>query len=471
MRLSLGLIFAGTVFFALPNFNMFDIMPDFIGAILIMSGLSKLQWIDGNFEDARKGAKYLLWVSVLRLVLCVFANGGRADYLVPFTFIVCVLEIMFMMKFFRNLYLGLEYTLTRSDCERHIKASGEAFTMSFIFVIAQKVMEFIPYTCDIVKQDAELSVSGDFTKKLAYAQMKPYILGACIICGVLLGLVFICVTARGLFGIIRDKKYAAFLKEKCDNFLEVEREKHLSSVIVKSYFFFTLSLVFIFNFYIDGINVLPSAMIPVLLVCAIVSLKRFSDKNFFLPILTGTVLAIVSLAGYVFMTKVHFGRNYIYANESFGSFEFAKLESTAAITEASVFAIAELILTCILVFMCLSRMGEIFKREKRKVALPMLKVAFIPVFLSCLTEAVRKILTVIETHLATNDDVLGYIRNKATIKSVDVYNEYMQNPLIVNFERVSGAAYYCAFISAILVLASIVYMLRIRRFTDGEDKK
>ena len=98
MRLSLGLIFAGTVFFALPNFNMFDIMPDFIGAILIMSGLSKLQWIDGNFEDARKGAKYLLWVSVLRLVLCIFANGGRADYLVPFAFIVCVLEIMFMMK-------------------------------------------------------------------------------------------------------------------------------------------------------------------------------------------------------------------------------------------------------------------------------------------------------------------------------------------------------------------------------------
>ena len=287
----------------------------------------------------------------------------------------------------------------------------------------------------------------------------------------ILGLVFICVTAKNFFGIIRDKKYAEFLKEKVDNFLETEREKHLSSVIVKAYFFFTLSLVFIFNFYIDGINILPSVLIPVLLVCAIISLGRFSGKNILLPILTGVVLAIVASAGYVFMTKVHFGRNYIYANESFGSYEFTKLESMAAINEACVFAIAELVLTCILVFMCLSRMGDIFEREKRKVALPMLKVAFIPVSLACLTEAGRKILTVIETHLATNDDVLGYIRNKATIKSIDVYNEYMQNPLIVNFEKVSGAAYYCAFISAILVLASIVYMLRIRRFTDGEDKK
>jgi hypothetical protein len=115
-------------------------------------------------------------------------------------------------------------------------------------------------------------------------------------------------------------------------------------------------------------------------------------------------------------------------------------------------------------------MHDIFKREKRTVALPMLRVAFIPVFLSCAVEAGRKVLTVLEAHLATNEAVLEYIRNKAAIKSAEVYNAYMQNPLIVNFEKISSAAYYCSFISAFFVLISIVYMMRIRRFTDGDGK-
>ena len=100
MRRNLGLIFAGLVFFALPNFNLLDLLPDFIGAILIMWGLSKMYMYDGNFEDAKRSAKFLLWISVLRLVLCFWAtSGGRRDYLLPFTFIICVLEAIYMISF------------------------------------------------------------------------------------------------------------------------------------------------------------------------------------------------------------------------------------------------------------------------------------------------------------------------------------------------------------------------------------
>jgi hypothetical protein len=175
--------------------------------------------------------------------------------------------------------------------------------------------------------------------------------------------------------------------------------------------------------------------------------------------------------GYIFMTKVHFGRNYIYAYESFNSLEFTRLESMDAVRDASVFAISEFVLTSRLVFTCISHLYDIFRREKRTVALPMLKFAFIPISLSCLAESVRKVLITLETHIATNKSVLEYIRNKATIKSVEVYVAYMQNPLIINFEKVSSVAYYIAFVSAFLVLASVVYMLRIRRFTDGDGKK
>ena len=202
-----------------------------------------------------------------------------------------------------------------------------------------------------------------------------------------------------------------------------------------------------------------------------ISLREFSEKKLVLPVFAGITAAVVSCIGYIFMTKMHFGRNYIYANESFNSAEFSVLETKNAVFLAGILSIAELILTSLVILMCIWHMYGIFKREKRTVALPMLKVSFVFVFVAGLCEAVRKVLTVLETHLATNTDVLEYIRNKATITSAWVYEKYMSNPLIANFEKVSSAAYYCAFISAFSVLACIVYMLRIRRFTDGDSKQ
>ena len=84
--------------------------------------------------------------------------------------------------------------------------------------------------------------------------------------------------------------------------------------------------------------------------------------------------------------------------------------------------------------------------------------------------AFRKVMSTLEAHLATNPEVGRFIRNKATITSEAVYNEYMQNPLIIDYERVSSLAYYSGFAAIILVLISALYLLRIRRFTDGDTK-
>ena len=51
MRFNLSLIFAGLLFFFNPCVNMLDLLPDFIGAILIITGLSKMYMYNANFED------------------------------------------------------------------------------------------------------------------------------------------------------------------------------------------------------------------------------------------------------------------------------------------------------------------------------------------------------------------------------------------------------------------------------------
>ena len=192
MRFNLGLIFAGICFFFNPCFNLLDIVPDFIGAALIMTGLSKMYMYNINFEDAQKSAKFLLWLSVLKFALCVWTNSGNRDYAMPFTFVMCVLEVILMISMFRSLYLGIEYTLmrTQNTSAKIIKDANNAFSMSLVFTIALKVLDFIPHLSDIAQQDAEFALSREMTALLPIANLKGLLYIACMFFALILGLIY-----------------------------------------------------------------------------------------------------------------------------------------------------------------------------------------------------------------------------------------------------------------------------------------
>ena len=467
MRMNLGLIFTGLIFFFNPNFNMLDILPDFIGCILIMSGLSKMYMYDGNFEDAKRSAKFLLWISVIRFILCMWVNSGNRDYLLPFTFIACVLEAIYMISLFKGLYLGAEYTLMRADCENRIKGINEAFTMSFIFTLGVKALEFAPNICDLVKQDAELDLSAGASFKMSMAQMKVYVLGVCLICSLILGLIWLFVTAKIWIKLISDKQYAGFLKEKYESYLELDREVYMSDRIKKIYFLSTFAFAFFADFYIDGINIFPSVLGILLMFSASLYLCRHSGTKKSLSFAVAISASASSVLSYMFMSRVHFGINYLFVNESYNKEEFTLLSSKASIYYAAIFALLEFLLTFALILLVLFQMRTVFKNEKRSVALPMLRFAAVPSFLALLCAAANKVLTVIRSHIATDEYVLGYVQGKSYITNEEVYNAYMENPLIRQYESITDASLIFSALAFAFTIASLLYMLRINRFTEN----
>lgn len=472
MKRYLGLVFAGLVFLANPNFNLLDIMPDFIGAILIMTGLSKIYMYDGNFEDARKSAKFLLWISLLRLVLCFFTtSGGRRDYLVPFTFIICVLEAIYMISLFKGLYLGLEYTLMRSGSERLTKKTNEAFTMSFIFVIGSRILEFAPQICEIYAQDAELDLSAGASFKMSMAQMKMYVLGACLVCGFILGMIYLFITADTWIRVIADKNYAPFLGSKYEEYLLCNREEYMASKISTIYFLVTLSFVFFFDFYIDGINIIPSAIGIIILTAAGLYLAKLLSGGTILTLALSFAALISSAVSYVFMNRVQLGINELLRHESYNYEKFALLESKSAVFVSLAISAAEFILCSALVLFVLSMTRKLFGREKRTVAIPMLKFISVPSLMTLLSAAAFRVFRTIEGHLATNSTVCAYVQNKAHITSQSEYLEYMQNPLISRYESINSASYVLNIVTAILAIVCVLYMIRVRRFTEGDYKK
>ncbi len=469
MRFNLALIFTGLVFLFNPVFNMFDFLPDFLGAVLIMLGLSKMYMYNADFEEAKKSAKFLLWISVLKFVLCIWVNSGHREYAMPFTFIIGILEIIYCISMFKALYSGIEYTLMRSDREMHVKTSDDAFTMSFIFIIAAKLLEFVPHITDIFGQDAEYDLSAGASFRMSMAQMKVYVYFVSLVLGLILGLIYVLVISKAWIRLIADKHYAPYLKEKYINYTQTDREAFMESKIKKIYFLFTLSFAFLVDFYIDAVNVFPTFVAVLLLTGALLYLVKYEGTNKITTSIVGVVSLTVSVINYVYLNKVHLGTNYLASVESYNRAEFKYLENDSSVVVSGALSFLECVLVLTLVFMCLFGMKKLFENEKRRVALPMINVAGILASLACLAPVARNILDTFCGHLlATSKDALDFAQNKMFLTNEQTYLSLMQNPDIALYEKASGASYILAFVSVVLSLCVILYMLRMMRFTDGD---
>lgn len=468
MKSKLILILLGLAFFCNPSFNMFDILPDFFGAILVMTGLYGFAFFDGNFDQAHKSAKYLMWISLLKLCFCVWCISGHRDYIMPFTFIFAVLETIFMISMYRSLYMGAEYTLMRSESKRPPKAINEAFTMSFIFTIASKLLDFAPQISDIIAQDAELDLSHKASFKMPMAQLKMYLLAACLAFGVILGIIYLVLTVKAWVSLTTDKDYNSFLKTKYETFLREEREVYVTKKLSLAYLLITVSAVFIPDFYIDAVNVLPSLITVLCLFACTVTVNRLIGKKTNLLLLP--LCFAITLINSVYMAKVRLGINYIYSVETFNREAFPLLETEKSIIFALILSLAEAIFMWLMINAALSSFKKCFMAEKRRNVVSRIVLCRILSAFSLVTLAISRVLTTVCGFLATENAVTEYVKNKAFITSGKVYEEMMANPLIVRYEQFVSIQSVFSVISLITALLLIVVLVNMKTASEGNGK-
>ena len=468
MKSRLILILTGLVFFVNPCYNMLDIMPDFVGAILIMAGLGGFIYFDANFADAHRYAKYLLWISVLRLVLCVWTASGHWDYVMPFTFVAVVLEAIFMIAMFKSLYYGAEYTLMRSSSDSSPKFINEAFTMSFIFTIVTRFLDFAPHIADIAAQDAELDLSHGATFKMPLAQLKMYLLAACLVCSLILGIIYLFITARAWIKLIRDKEYRAFLKEKYDSFLRDERDAYVTRRVSFAYLLMTAAFAFLADFYIDAVNIIPSHIAVILFFASVWVLCALYGKKPNVPVFVAALCAVA--VNYMYLSKVHLGINYLYSVDSYGREEFPLLASDKSVLYAAVFGLLSLLLMFAVISYTANCAKQVFVREKRRNALTKLFVLRILSFFTLAFVCASGVLTAVCGRVASIPAVTDYVKNKAFITSGKIYEQMMANPDIVRYENFVSAQSVCYVVSVLGVCACMAVVLSMSRSTEGDGK-
>lgn len=121
-KLGIGFIIASFFFLFNPDLNVIDILPDFIGYILICMGLSQLSYINSSFEEAAEKFKKMILVSFCKFASIVLLFGLLNERERPYGFLLfafsfLVLDLIFLIPAVKCLFEGFIYLAGRHKSE------------------------------------------------------------------------------------------------------------------------------------------------------------------------------------------------------------------------------------------------------------------------------------------------------------------------------------------------------------------
>ncbi len=150
--MSIRFFIAGLCFFFLPGFGMYDVLPDFIGALLILRAINRLPLISLAAQEASKGFTRLCYFSLFRLLSAFFlsvlfsslGSEQSAGFETLLTIICCGFELFFSIVAFRALFEALSYLQTRHGSTLPLTALSDLRTVTYTFLIAKHVLNVLP---------------------------------------------------------------------------------------------------------------------------------------------------------------------------------------------------------------------------------------------------------------------------------------------------------------------------------------
>ena len=269
--MNIMLIIIGALFLVNPNITFFDIIPDFIGCILIMKALKAPSFICYDIKDSYTAFRNLLWVNAMRLPFYVIfvTLGGDSYLLLLFNFIFTCIETYLLLRAFAKLFDGFVYLAMRSgedDVEEEVGKSSPVFAklsdirmMSIIFVIIRALsvlLPELPLVPEFFRKGSDNGhVSVDGTKTLTDFRPEFIIVG--IVISLVYGIIWFVNFRKYMLGVKNDKEYIEGIDKKYKEFVEKDE-----FAIIKNdlFLFFTLLITgtaLSVGLRFDGVNLIP----------------------------------------------------------------------------------------------------------------------------------------------------------------------------------------------------------------------
>ena len=298
--LGLGLVLAGACFLFDPFVSIFDILPDFVGYLLIAAGLYRLGDLDDRLADAARLSRRLAWLGLARVLAMVLAFGfvsgsEKPTFILLALFSIGVLDVMTLIPMLKFLGGGLMYLGARQDATalldrsrparglfgRHHKTeytynATERYTaMTTVFLILKEILVVLPETTVLTHErgGAEMG-SGTILYDFV---------GLFRTCGVavslVLGVVWLVATLRFFRRVIADKPFMERLRALYIRDVLPRQDLFAKRAVRAALISLTVALAFSASFYLEGVNLIPDIPGALFFGLSLLLIRRYTGRE------------------------------------------------------------------------------------------------------------------------------------------------------------------------------------------------
>lgn len=288
-------VVTGLFFFINPCVSILDVLPDFIGAILLILGFMHFAQIDDRARSAQKTLTVFAFVDAGKL-LAAFAVRSVAGttWNLVFSLVFGIAEAALFSYAMLRLYAGISYRASRLDCPELLTGFSALGGLTVLVAVLKNLLAILPELTELTGDYGTVTLGAAGESEISH-----------FIYVALTALNILVVTAYGIGWWIYTRRYFKTVKKNEEFLLKLEaqymeevgsRPEALTYRALKTAgILFAVGTLFLLPLRLDGIDYLPdyAAGILLLLSCArLYKVCRRECRRAFIPGALFTLLAL-----------------------------------------------------------------------------------------------------------------------------------------------------------------------------------
>lgn len=309
--LGLGMVSVALLFYFFPDFSIIDILPDFVGYILTVLGISMLADMSEEMAEAKKRFSQMIGVSIAKFAAVILIFGTSSpdempNLLLTAVFVAGIAECLILIRAYSNMFDALLYFGTRQEGSAVFNGGKKVYRKSYTDTVKRSTVTFIIVKNILCIMPEMLSLSVDVNlQSYAYSNLNNLsffrVIG--MIISLIWGIVWLCKTRRYFSTVINDKPFMDRLTEKYKADILPNTSLHIRKKIHFSLFLLALAAILSIDFYIDGnngYNIIPDIFSGILFTVGALIVPGDNKKNLRLwTVASGVLYSLATLASWM----------------------------------------------------------------------------------------------------------------------------------------------------------------------------
>ena len=280
-------VLVGCVFLFNPTYGLIDVLPDFIGVVLILIGMSKTADLNSHISAAYGKMKCAAFVAFGKLVCLLLMGVLDSTMMITLTLAAGVLECVFLIPAFAEYFEGLG-ALETGKVKVDEKVSSSIKALSAIFFVVRATAAVVP---DAAAMIYETSAGAVKANAITPERLRGALLILFFAASLVLGVFWLVYVFKFINPARKDEAFVSELSARYKAEVLDNGELMLSRRVGRFCLLASLSVLPLITLRVDHVFFLPEFAFGILMLAAnLITEKYAKDKKF--SIILGALIAV-----------------------------------------------------------------------------------------------------------------------------------------------------------------------------------